>query len=138
MSSEGETIIRSIMSAVDKGDVEAAMSQFADGFAGHYASTLEPLDRDAMRMMFTMFTTTFPDGSHRFESFVSEGESVAFCARWTATQQGEFNGLPASGAAVDIIEMGIGRIEDGKLAEMWMMPDHAAMMQQLTAPSPSA
>jgi steroid delta-isomerase-like uncharacterized protein len=128
-----ERIVRAIISAVDSGDVESAMSHLADGFVGHYASTPQPLDRDAMRTIFTMFTTAFPDGSHKFEAFVSEGNSVAFSARWTATQQGEFNGLPASGARVDIVEMGIGRIDSGKLTEMWMMPDQAAMMQQLTA-----
>ena len=83
-------------------------------------------------MMFAMFTTAFPDGSHRFDGFVAEGDRVAFGATWRATQTGEFQGMAPTGNTVEIVEMGMGRVENGKLAELWMLPDQAAMMQQLS------
>jgi len=132
MASEGESTIRAIMACVDAGDVAGAVAFLADDFAGHYASTSEPLDRDGMRLMFSVFTTAFPDGTHQFEDFVASDDRVAFRAIWRGRQTGEFNGMPPTGNAVEIVEMGIGRVDDAKLAEMWMMPDQAAMMQQLS------
>jgi predicted ester cyclase len=53
--------------------------------------------------------------------------------RWTfhGTLQGDFFGIPATGKGVTITGMGISRIENGKIVELWSNFDQLGLMQQL-------
>ena len=50
---------------------------------------------------------------------------------------GTFMGVAGSGEQISTVEMGIMRIANGKIAEMWGLLDTFALMQQIGAmPSP--
>ncbi len=67
----------------------------------------------------------------QIEDIIAEGDRVM--VRWTShdTQQGEFNGLPPTGAQVSNSGINIFRIADGKIAEAWDIYDRLWMWQQL-------
>jgi hypothetical protein len=49
----------------------------------------------------------------------------------TGTNEGSWRGNPATGRKIRIHEVSILRIEDGRIAEQWLMPDIFSMQQQL-------
>jgi hypothetical protein len=49
----------------------------------------------------------------------------------TGTNQGEFMGAPATGKSIEVSEIHIVRIVNGKAVEHWGLMEDMAMMQQL-------
>jgi len=47
------------------------------------------------------------------------------------THQGEFQGIPATGKAVEVWLMVTSRIADNKIVEEWQLVDTLSMLQQL-------
>ena len=69
------------------------------------------------------------------EEQIAEGDKVLTRFRTRGTHQGELWGIPPTGKEVEITNMSMSRIEEGKMAEEWPAPDRLAdrlgMMQQL-------
>jgi steroid delta-isomerase-like uncharacterized protein len=89
--------------------------------------------REAPRAFITMLRAGFPDVSVRAERIVEEGDMVAALARMTGTHEGEFMGIPATGASVDVLLMDMVRFQDGQAIEHWGLADMAALRRQLGA-----
>lgn len=77
------------------------------------------------------FMEAFPDLTLTLEAMVEEDDVVA--ARWTAagTHDGEFDGIEPTGEEFEIPVMGMFRFEDGRVTEVWLLPDRLGLMQQL-------
>lgn len=71
----------------------------------------------------------------RFEihEVVAEGDLVAVRLDSTATQSGEFMGMPATGKTYTIEELHLFRVSNGRVAEHWHQLDGMGMMKQLGA-----
>lgn len=80
----------------------------------------------------------FPDMRYDIEAVVADGDTVT--ARWTVTgtHEEEFQGLPPTGAAVEIPAMGVMQLEDGAFSEVWLVYDRLGMLEQLGALEPPA
>ena len=74
---------------------------------------------------------TFPDIHFTVHDCFGAGDRVV--ARWSATMHHRGNGLgiAATGAEVNITGMGMVRIENGKVTEVWDNWDKFAMFQQI-------
>ena len=75
----------------------------------------------------------FPDDRAIFDTLVVEGDLVAFWGRYEGTNTGP-GPFPTTGIAVSIEMAGLHRIEDGKIAETWVIWDNMAMFAQLGMP----
>ena len=64
---------------------------------------------------------------------IAEDDRVAVRLTASATQTGEFMGLPPSGKRYTIGEIHIFRVRDGMIAEHWHQFDQLGMMRQLGA-----
>ena len=73
----------------------------------------------------------FPDSYITTEMLISEGDKVAGYFTYSGTQEGEMGPFPATGKKADLKYLGILRIEDGKIAEMWVEWDNMAFLTQL-------
>jgi steroid delta-isomerase-like uncharacterized protein len=83
---------------------------------------------------FGMFEAAFPDLQvHLDEVLAAEDDKVITRSRWTGTHEGEFMGVPASGASVEVKFIDIWQIENGLLAESWVRMDFLGLMQQVGA-----
>lgn len=130
MSEENKAIARRSWEAVTQGDLDAQMEVYAADCVIH-----EP-DEDihgteGLRQFVAMFLNAFPDMQIAVEDEIAEGDKVV--TRWRArgTHRGELMGIPPTGNKVSITGITIHRIENGKIAEEWEMPDNLGMMQQL-------
>lgn len=80
--------------------------------------------------------TAFPDRVDVIEEVIAEGDRVGLLFRVTATHTGNFFGIPATGRKVDIYEIAMLRIVNGRMVEGWFMMDETALLKQLGAKLP--
>lgn len=82
------------------------------------------------------FFEAFPDFTYAPDAIVAEGEMVA--ARWTAagTHEGEFEGIEPTGKEVEFPVMGMFRVEDEQLVEVWLVADQLGLLTQLGVVEP--
>jgi predicted ester cyclase len=78
----------------------------------------------------------FPDRVDVIEEVIAEGDQVGMLLRFTGTHRGNLFGIPPTGKTVDVHEIAILRIADGKMVEGWFMADEAALLKQLGARIP--
>ena len=96
-----------------------------------------PLDLEDMRMRVSGFSSSFSDVHRDVQDLIAEADRVAFNSTIEMTHSGEYMGIAATGKRLSYIEMGIFRIENGRIAEMWGLSDRLGLMQQIGAlPSP--
>ena len=93
----------------------------------------EPLDREAHKELVMMFRTAFPDWVETVEDVIAGGGKVVIRVTGRGTQEGEFQGIPPTGARVTATGVGVGRIQDGRIAEAWAAYDALGLMRQLGA-----
>lgn len=77
------------------------------------------------------FLEAFPDLTLTPEPIIVEDDMVA--ARWIAAgpHEGEFNGIEPTGEEFEIAVMGMFRVKDGRVAEVWLLADQFGLMRQL-------
>ena len=74
---------------------------------------------------------TFPDGRVEMTQLIAEGDRVAYYGTYRGTQKGPMGPFAATGNEVELDMAGVFRIEDGKIAELWITWDNLAVFSQL-------
>lgn len=106
------------------------------GFTYHVPGS-PPLDLEATRQRMNTFGAAFSNSRHTVEDMVAEGDKVAFWTTLQMTHAEAFMGIEGTGERISVVEMGIMRIANGKIAEMWGLLDTLGLMQQIGAmPTP--
>jgi steroid delta-isomerase-like uncharacterized protein len=123
---------RRLYELLSAGDVDGFGELLADDFIEHEELPGLAPSKDGVKTFFRMQITAFPDLRLAVEDVVADGAKVVARVRYTGTQQGEFQGMPATGKAVDIQLIDIFAFgDDGRVREHWGVIDLMAMMQQL-------
>ena len=86
---------------------------------------------DSLREHILEHRKAFPDWSENIMHIVAEQNLVIIHYVSTGTNQGRWLGNSPSGKRIQINEVSIFRIEDGRIAEQWLLPDLFSMNQQL-------
>ena len=71
---------------------------------------------------------TFPDSHITTEMLIAEGDLVAGYHTYSGTQKGAMGPFPATNKKADLKFLGILRIENGKIAEMWVEWDNLSFL----------
>ena len=109
-----------------------ALSEFVhDSHIDHTPAPGQELGLAELRKMFSMYFAAFPDFRATVKDVIAEGDRVALHLITHATHTGEFMGIPPTGKKVEMREIHILRIVDGKAAERWGLIDEVGMMRQL-------
>lgn len=87
--------------------------------------------REAVREQTESVTAGVSDFSATVEDAVAEGDTVAMRVTLRGTHDGEFLGIPPTGKTFEAANMVFTRLEDGKIAERWVVPDMLGVFQQL-------
>ncbi len=80
-------------------------------------------------------TSAFPDRKDAVDGLLAEGDKVWMQFRLRGTQTRNLYGLPPTGNAVDVAEIGIMRFAGGQWKEGWYFGDELGMLLQLGAPN---
>jgi len=130
-------VLRLFEETWNKGNLEESDELIASDCVLHYGGRVFPVNGDAGKAIIIAWRTAFPDFQFLFEDCIAEGDKVVLRIPFRATHQGSFFGIAPTGKRINVTEMLIVRIKDGKIAEMWEEYDQLGMLQQLgAAPSP--
>jgi steroid delta-isomerase-like uncharacterized protein len=123
---------RRLYELLNAGDVDGFGELLADDFIEHEEIPGLAPSKDGVKTFFRMQIAAFPDLRLAVEDVVADSAKVVARVRYTGTQQGEFQGMPATGKAVDVQLIDIFAFaDDGRVREHWGVIDLMAMMQQL-------
>jgi steroid delta-isomerase-like uncharacterized protein len=86
---------------------------------------------DVVKQWLTTFAAAFPDGHQVIEDVIAEEDRVVARTTFNGTHKGDMQGIPATGKSVSIPSITIFRLDNGKIAEGWLVNDNLGMMQQL-------
>ena len=78
-------------------------------------------------------SVAFPGRNDRITGLMAEGDKVWMQFNLRGTHTASFYGLPATGRRVEMPEVGIMRVVDGKWTESWYFGDELGILLQLNA-----
>ena len=128
---QNKTIVRRSYETADKNDLTRFSEQLAPDVAVHLPGMPGPLNREALIQMMNVMFSGLTQRQHVFKDQIAEGDKVATRLTLHAVHTGEFQGMPATGRQIAMVQTTIHRIRDGKIAEVWVSSDDVSMMQQL-------
>ncbi len=132
---EGQNVdtVRTMMELINQRDLDALGTVVADDVHRHSNATpgvvVTSLD-DFKAFLETDFAS-IPDSVMDIDMIFGGGDKVTVRAYYSGTQTGQMGPFPPSGEAVKLVFIGILRIENGKIAEIWVEWDNVSVLVQL-------
>lgn len=129
-----KNLVREFAATIDEGDWDALDTLVAEDIRRHSRATSarsEIRSREAFKRHEQARHATWTDARVTYDILVAEGDMVAAYATFTGTQTGSFAGFPATGKAVETNYLAMFRIEDQRIAEIWVEWDNIATLRQL-------
>lgn len=126
-------IVRRMVEAINERDFAALDEVVAADIERHSAATpgVEVRSLQQFKAFLHQDLTAVPDAQQEIQLMVAEGDMVAVRAIYRGTQTGPMGPFPPSGKNVELPFLGILRIEDGKIAEIWVEWNNLAILEQL-------
>ena len=125
--------------AVNSGHLETFNQIFAPNVKDHDPAPDQGPGPEGFIGFFTAFRSAFPDLKIAVEHMTADDDSVAIAYTMTGTQDGPFQGIPATGKKIKARGVQIAKFNnDAQITERWGSSDEAGIMQQLGVSKPSA
>ncbi len=134
-------LVRQFAETINAADWAAMGELLTEDFARHSQATAGPpvRSREEMIELQKAFLATAPDQRVTVHMLLAEDDKVAALATYSGTQTGPMGDFPATGRSMETQFLSIFRIEEGKIAELWVEWDNLAMLAQLGLfPPPTA
>ncbi|KAA6464748.1 cupin domain-containing protein [Acidobacteria bacterium AB60] len=133
LSCDPKDLNRRWITAFNERDWATERAVRSDDFRATVSGAPAPLDNAAWTGFLQGFVAAFPDSFIHVAVCIAEGDTVV--SRWsiTGTHQSEFQGIPATGRAVQLHGLELNHVRDGKIADHFAQFDLPGLMQQLTA-----
>jgi predicted ester cyclase len=81
---------------------------------------------------FKSLVEAFPDWRWEIRRLTLDGEYLAVHFDITATHQGTFQGIQATGRRIKTTELTLYRVADGKFSHVWPFIDFASIIEQIS------
>ncbi|MEJ2862814.1 ester cyclase [Actinomycetospora flava] len=126
-------LIKRLEDAMNSRELALLDDIVADDFVRHCQATpdFDVRSREDFKEFLRQNTASFPDNVQTFVQVVVEGDRAGIWTTYEGTQEGPLGPFPASGKKVSFDFGGIFRVEDGKLAELWVTWDNMVILGQL-------
>ncbi len=129
---QNKELIRNFLKEMDNGNHDFVMDSMASDAKMFFPSgSPTPSPKEEMSQVLKSWHETFPDYKHDIKEMIAKGDFVLVRAIDTATHEGEFQGIPATGNKIEVGAIMIYRIKNGKIVEAWEEMDVLGMMMQL-------
>lgn len=134
MSAEdNKALITRYVDLVNKRQLDQLDSVLASNYTHHDPALPPEMQKgiEGQKQLVGMFIGGFPDLTGTIEGVVADESQV--CARfsWKGTHKGELMGVAPTGKTAIINDIGMYRVENGRIVEGWVVFDAMGMMQQL-------
>lgn len=128
-------LVRRAFGALDERDRDAFVDLHAEDAILH-AGGEDVRGIEAIADAEFAYFDAFPDLEMSLDALHEASDTVA--ARWTVagTHEGEFRGVDPTGEEVEFSTMGMFRIDDGEVSEVWIQADQLGLLEQIGALEP--
>jgi steroid delta-isomerase-like uncharacterized protein len=139
-SEENKVLVRRFGEAMNTRQFDLLDELVAAGFVRHCQATPEVDVRSlqGFKDFLRQDAAVFPDSVQTLQHIVAEGDLVAIWATYSGTQRGQMGPFPPSGRKMQLDFGAVLRVEDGKIAELWVTWDNMAALAQLGHLAPAA
>jgi predicted ester cyclase len=103
----------------------------------HAAGSPEPVGCAAQKNAIRQFRRSFTNLDLTIEEVFGGADKVAFRLTQSGTHTGEFLGIPPTGRPVRFRVLGVARIANGKMIEMWLDLDWPTLFDQIGTTPPA-
>jgi predicted ester cyclase len=134
MSTEtSKALARRLVDAINNDDEAAFLDLLVPDVVDHYSLPGLPPGREGWNMNRKLLRSAFPDACWHEEDLFAEGDRAVGRYILRGTHLGDFLGTPPSGKWIEVSNIHILRVFDGKVVEHWGHGDDMGMMRQLGA-----
>jgi steroid delta-isomerase-like uncharacterized protein len=128
-----ETIVIRMIEAVNERDFDALDDLIAADVVRHCAATpdIDVRSLEEFKAFLHRDLASVPDAAQELNLIFSRGPLVAAHVTYRGTQDGQMGPFPPSGRELSIPFIGILRVENGKIAEIWVEWDNLNALTQL-------
>jgi predicted ester cyclase len=132
-TSENKDLVTAFVSAVNSRTYEVFDEIIRTDFQRHCQATPQVVVRslEDFKSFILQDLETFPDGRVDLTQVIAEGDRVAYWGTYRGTQKGAMGPFAPTNNAVELDMAGVFRIQDGKIAELWITWDNLAVFSQL-------
>ncbi len=132
MAADNKTFVRNTTEEIWRtGDAKLIDEHMAPGYVLHKPPTGFQPTRDGLKAILQAMRGAFPDLRMTVEDVIAEGDKVVQRRVYQGTHKGELFGIPATGKSVNVSQITVSRVADGKFVEEWAETDFLGMLQQL-------
>jgi steroid delta-isomerase-like uncharacterized protein len=138
VNEENKEIVRRFVESMNTREFDSLDELVAPDIVRHSPSTPDLMVRtlEEFKDYMRRELDSVPDAGQEIRLIVAEGDKVAVWGNYSGTQDGPMGPFPPSGKHLDLDFAGILRIEDRKIAEIWVVWDNLDMLVQLGHMSP--
>ncbi|MDP5229439.1 MAG: ester cyclase, partial [Cellulophaga sp.] len=115
----------------NEGNYENLNAILTDDFVCHYLTSIAWKGIPAAKKEISGWRALFPDWHEEIVDIIQENDKVVTRYKATATHTKTYEGIDATGAEIEIYEVSIYRISNGKIAEQWAFPDDPSIKTQI-------
>lgn len=132
-TAETESVIDNMVNSLNDHEIDGIGTFFAESFRwiGNAGCGFKRGLKEFQDNWQRPFQAAFSDKVCIDEARLVQGEWAAAFGRQEAIHTGEFMGIAATGKRVEIRYMDFWKVEDGKIADNWVMVDFPYIMRQL-------
>jgi steroid delta-isomerase-like uncharacterized protein len=126
-------VVRRFAEAQNTGNIELLSELLAADVVRHCQATpdVEIRSREDFVSFYEASSSVFSSARVTIHIMVAEGDMVATYGSFTGTQDGRMGLFPPTGKDVESKFLSVARLEDGKIAELWVEWDNLAILTQL-------
>jgi len=129
-----KNLVRQMGAAIDAADWDGLEALVTENLHRHGPTTTnsrEITSREDFKRLEQAYHASFPDMRVTYEMMVAEGDMVAAYATFTGTNTGGTAESPPTGKSVQMTFSAMFRIEEKKIAEIWVVSDRISLLTQL-------
>ncbi len=133
---DGIALVTTLHTIWSTGDTRLIDRIYAPDFVAHWPpSAPVPVRRGRQGVLFGVqaVRTGFPDWREEVQDIFAAGDRVTTRCICYGTHLGRFNGREPTGNRVEVHDISIFRIAEGRVAEQWCMIDEIGRLRQLGA-----
>ncbi|AYB32955.1 ester cyclase [Chryseolinea soli] len=128
-----EQIIQTYFNEVwNRGHVDVLDELLSTAYINHTPSTPNPpKGAVGLKPIVLAIRKGFPDLHYEIKEIIATKDRVVARVVMTGTQSDTLFGIPPTGKRVEVNQINIEKIENGRIVEHWRVTDELAMMKQL-------
>ena len=132
-SSANEEIVMRMIEAINARDFDALDDVVSQTVRRYSAATpeVQVTSLEEFKAFLHADLASVPDALQETNMIFSSGDMVAVHETYTGTQTGQMGPFPPSGRKLELPFIGLLRVEDGKIAEIWVEWDNLGALAQL-------